>query len=257
MQKNGILGIKVDFFGGDKQETMRLYEAILSDADDNGLMCIFHGCTIPRGWERMYPNYVGSEAVLASENIFFGQGAADKEAKDTATHPFIRNTIGCMEFGGSFLNRHIRKGNEGGNTRRTTDCHEMAQAVLFQNPIQNFALTPENLRPFSEGGAPQVSLDFMRLVPTTWDDTQFVDGYPGKFCVLARKSGDTWYIAGNNAEAECDKVFDLSQFVKKGDEVTLYSDDAQREPQCTQLKIKDPKKVKLHLLKDGGFVIVK
>ena len=257
MNRLGVKGIKVDFVGGDKQETMRLYEAILSDADDNGLMCIFHGCTIPRGWERMYPNYVGSEAVLASENIFFGQGAADKEAKDTATHPFIRNTIGCMEFGGSFLNRHIRKGNEGGNTRRTTDCHEMAQAVLFQNPIQNFALTPENLRPFSEGGAPQVSLDFMRLVPTTWDDTQFVDGYPGKFCVLARKSGDTWYIAGNNAEAECDKVFDLSQFVMKGDEVTLYSDDAQREPQCTQLKIKDPKKVKLHLLKDGGFVIVK
>ena len=257
MNQLGVKGIKVDFFGGDKQETMRLYEAILSDADDNGLMVIFHGCTIPRGWERMYPNYVGSEAVLASENIYFGQGAADKEAKDTSTHPFIRNTIGCMEFGGSFLNRHIHKGNVGGTTRRTTDCHEMAQAVLFQNPIQNFALTPENLRPFSEGGAPQVSLDFMREVPTTWDDTQFIDGYPGKYCVLARQSGGTWYIAASNAEEECDKVLNLSQFVKKGDVVTLYSDDAQREPRKTQLKITNPKKVKFHLLKDGGFVIVK
>ena len=257
MKNLGVKGIKVDFFGGDKQETMRLYEDILSDADDNGLMAIFHGCTIPRGWERMYPNYVGSEAVLASENIYFSQGAADKEAKDTSTHPFIRNTIGCMEFGGTFLNRHLAKGNQGGNTRRTTDCHELAQAVLFQNPVQNFALTPENLRPFAEGGAPEVSLDFMRQVPTTWDDTQFIDGYPGKFCILARRHADTWYIAASNAEADCDKVLDLSAFVQKGDVVTYYSDDVTREPQRTQLKIKDPKKVKVHLLKDGGFVMVK
>jgi len=257
MNKIGVKGIKVDFFGGDKQETMRLYEAILSDADDNGLMCIFHGCTLPRGWERMYPNYVGSEAVLASENIYFNQHFCDVEAINTATHPFIRNTVGCMEFGGTFLNRHLRKGNQGGNTRRTTDCHELAQAVLFQNPIQNFALTPENMKPFAEGGAPEVSLAFMRDVPTTWDETQFIDGYPGKYCILARRHDTTWYIAGNNAEDECDKIIDLSAFVKKGDVVTLYSDDASREPQKTQLKIKDPKKVKLHLLHDGGFVIVK
>ena len=257
MNSIGVKGIKVDFFGGDKQETIRLYEAILSDADDNGLMVIFHGCTLPRGWERMYPNYVGSEAVLASENIYFSQHFCDEEAKNTATHPFIRNTVGCMEFGGTFLNRHIRRGNKGGNTRKTTDCHELAQAILFQNPIQNFALTPENLLPFSEGGAPEVSLEFMRGVPTTWDETQFIAGYPGKYCVLARRHGQTWYIAGNNAEDECDKVIDLSAFVSKGETVTLYSDDASREPQKTQLKIKDPKKVKLHLLHDGGFVIVK
>lgn len=92
----GVKGIKVDFFGGDKQETMRLYEAILSDADDNGLMVIFHGCTLPRGWERMYPNYVGSEAVLASENLIFQQHFCDEEAFNACLHPFIRNTIGCM-----------------------------------------------------------------------------------------------------------------------------------------------------------------
>ncbi len=257
MHKIGVKGIKVDFFGGDKQETMRLYEAILSDADDNGLMVIFHGCTLPRGWERMYPNYVGSEAVLASENIFFNQHFCDVEAINTATHPFIRNTVGCMEFGGSFLNRHLAKGNKGGNTRKTTDVHELAQAVLFQNPIQNFAITPENLQPFEQGGAPQVSLDFLKEVPTTWDETQFVAGYPGKYCILARRHAQTWYIAGNNAEDECDKTIDLSAFVKKGDVVTLYSDDANREPKKTELKIKNPNKVKLHLLKDGGFVIVK
>lgn len=76
MQENGIRGIKVDFFGGDKQPMMQLYEDILSDANDFGLLCIFHGCTLPRGWERMYPNYVASEAVLASENLHFGQEPA-------------------------------------------------------------------------------------------------------------------------------------------------------------------------------------
>ncbi len=257
MHKIGVKGIKVDFFGGDKQETMRHYEAILSDADDNGLMVIFHGCTLPRGWERMYPNYVGSEAVLASENIVFSQHFCDVEAANTATHPFIRNTVGCMEFGGSFLNRRISRGNKGGNTRKTTDAHELAQAVLFQNPIQFFAVTPENLLPVSEDGAPKVSVDFLKEVPTTWDETQFVAGYPGKYCVLGRRHGQTWYIAGNNAEDECDKVLDLSEFLKKGDVVTLYSDDSNREPQKTELKIKNPKKVKLHLQKDGGFVIVK
>ena len=207
MQKLGVKGIKVDFFGGDKQETMRLYEQILSDADDCGIMVIFHGCTIPRGWERMFPNYVGSEAVLASENIYFSQGAADKEAKDAATHPFIRNAIGCMEFGGCFMSRHIRKGNKGGNIRRTTDCHELATCVLFQNPIQNFAITPENLpteatkdmKPTEEGApAPAISMDFLREVPTTWDETVFLDGYPGKYCVSARRSGSKWYKVAPN-----------------------------------------------------------
>lgn len=145
MQSMGVKGIKVDFFGGDKQETMRLYEEILSDADDHGLMVIFHGCTLPRGWERMYPNYAGSEAVLASENLIFSQHACDNEAFNATLHPFIRNAVGCMEFGGVFLNKRLNRGNDGGTTRRTTDIFQLATAVLFQNPIQNFALAPNNL----------------------------------------------------------------------------------------------------------------
>ena len=263
----GVKGIKVDFFGGDKQETMRLYEEILSDADDNHLMVIFHGCTIPRGWERMYPNYVGSEAVLASENIYFGQDAADREAKDAATHPFIRNTIGCMEFGGCFMNRHIHKGNKGGTTRKTTDCHELATCILFQNPIQNFALTPENLpteatkdlAPNEEGApAPAISMDFLREVPTTWDETVFIDGYPGKYCILARRHADTWYIAGNNATGKPLTLKLNLPMLQKGDKVTLYSDNLKdREPQKSDLKVSNPKAVSVTLADQGGFVMVK
>lgn len=203
MQKNGIRGIKVDFFGGDKQETMLLYEDILSDADDHGLMVIFHGCTIPRGWERMYPNYVGSEAVLASENMVFGQEHCDLEAVNACLHPFIRNTVGCMEFGGTFLNRYLHRSNGApdasgrirGSLRRSTDAMELALAVLYQNPIQNFALAPNNLE-----DAPSVALDFLREVPTTWDETRFIDGFPGRYVVLARRSGSKWYVAAINAD---------------------------------------------------------
>ena len=267
MHKIGVKGIKVDFFGGDKQETMRHYEEILSDADDNGLMVIFHGCTIPRGWERMYPNYVGSEAVLASENIYFTQGAADKEAKDAATHPFIRNTIGCMEFGGCFMNRHIHKGNKGGNTRRTTDVHELATCVLFQNPIQNFAITPENLGDgqiaepidYNAPGAPAPALcmDFLRKVPTTWDETRFITGYPGKYVVLARRSGNTWYVCGTNATGETLKVsIPLSMF-KKGDVGQMYYDNpSTREPELREVKY-NGKSLTVSIPDQGGFVMVK
>lgn len=251
LKKIGVKGIKVDFFGGDKQETMRLYEDILSDAEDYGLMVIFHGCTLPRGWERMYPNFVGAEAVLASENLFFTQHFCDLEAQNTATHPFIRNTVACMEFGGSFMNRIIGRDNKNGNIRRTTDCHELAQAVLFQNAIQNFALTPENL-----DSAPKVSMDFMRNVPTTWDDIQFIDGYPGKYCILARSHGDAWYIAGNNATGSTmTKTLSLPM-LKKGDVVTIYCDNLKDgEPMMKQMTIKDPNKVKVTMLNNGGFVI--
>lgn len=266
MNKIGVKGIKVDFFGGDKQETMRLYEQILSDADDNGIMVIFHGCTLPRGWERMYPNFVGSEAVLASENIYFGQWAADKEAKDTSTHPFIRNTVASMEFGGSFLSRTLNRGNDPdrrGTKRKTTDVHELAQAVLFQNAIQNFALTPENLgeqlkneKGQQKGGVPTICIDYMKEVPTTWDKTVYIDGYPGKYCVLARRSGSQWYIAGNNATGAPLTLKLSLPMLKKGDAVTLYSDNLKDlEPQKTSAKYNG--KFTVTMADQGGFVIVK
>ena len=202
LESIGIKGIKVDFFGGDKQETIRLYEHILSDADDHGLMCIFHGATLPRGWERMYPNYVGSEAVLASENLVFGQVHCDLESQNAALHPFLRNSVGSMEFGGVFLNKRLdrrngepgRGGRISGTIRRTTDAAELAIAVLYQNPIQNFAITPNNLT-----DAPAEAIDFLREVPTTWDETRLVDGYPGRYIILARRAGTAWYVAAINA----------------------------------------------------------
>ena len=252
LKKIGVKGIKVDFFGGDKQETMRLYEAILSDADDYGLMVIFHGCTLPRGWERMYPNYVGSEAVLASENLVFDQHFDDLEAFNACLHPFIRNTVGCMEFGGTFLNKRYNRTNDGGTTRRTTDVFQLATAVLFQNPIQNFAITPNNLT-----DAPRLALDFLKEVPTTWDETVFLDGYPGKYCVLARRHGDRWYIAGINAQKEPLKLKLALPMLREGDRVAFYSDTKSREPQLEQKTIQKPAETSVTIQPEGGIVLIK
>ena len=251
LKRVGVKGIKVDFFGGDKQETMRLYEDILSDAADAGLFVIFHGATMPRGWERMYPNYVGSEAVLASENLIFDQHHCDIEAMSATLHPFIRNAAGCMEYGGSFLNRHMSKDNKSGNRRLTSQVFSLATAVLFQNPMQFFALAPNNLE-----DAPKECLDFLREVPTTWDETKILGGYPGKYVVLARRSGDTWYVAAVNGT---DKVIDINitlPFETDGT-ISLYEDGKSiEEVRLTNETKAQMVKKRLSVKPNGGLVMV-
>ena len=251
MQENGIHSIKVDFFGGDKQETMRLYEDILSDAADHGIQVIFHGSTLPRGWERMYPNFVGSEAVLASENMIFEQAFCDVEALQSTLHPFIRNSAAIMEYGGTFLNKRMNKGNDGGNYRKTSDAFQLATAVIFQNPVQNFALAPNNLT-----DAPQVAIDFMKEVPTTWNDTRYIAGYPGQYAVIARQHENKWYVAGiSNLDKTVELELDLPMF-EKGEKVEMINDNKDGEPVKTEMVIKNPEKVKVKLNPLSGFIIM-
>lgn len=251
LKAQGVKGLKVDFFGGDKQETIQLYEEILSDANEYGLMIIFHGCTLPRGWERMYPNYVSSEAVLASENLIFNQHFDDNEAFNASLHPFIRNTVGSMDFGGTLLNKRLNKNNNGGRTRKTTDIFQLATAVLFQTTVQNFALTPNNLT-----DVPSFEIDFMKKVPTTWDETVFVDGYPGKYCVLARRYGSEWYLVGINAEKTALKInVKLPMFA--GKTVAEYSDDEKRNPTFKSTKVANSGEASLTIQPEGGVIWVK
>ena len=250
LKEAGVKGLKVDFFGGDKQETMRLYEDILSDANDYGLMIVFHGTTLPRGWERMYPNFVGSEAVVASEMLVFVEDVRKKEAYNASMHPFIRNAVGSMEFGGVVLNDYLNRGNKSGQKRLTTDAFQLATGVLFQNPLQFLALTPNNL-----DDAPQFELDFLKKLPTTWDETRFIDGYPGKFSVLARRQADTWYVAGINAEAQPKKL-NLNLPFLAGKTVTLINDDKNSETFTKTIKIPKNGKLALTVQSGGGFTLV-
>lgn len=251
MQSIGIRGIKVDFFGGDKQMTMQLYEDILADANEYGLLVIFHGCTLPRGWEHMFPNYASSEAVLASENLHFSQGSCDHEAFNATLHPFIRNTVGSMDFGGSALNKYYNADNAPRGSRRvTSDVFALATAVLFQSPVQHFALAPNNLT-----DAPAWAIDFMKEVPTTWDEVRFIDGYPGKYVILARRHGDKWYIAGVNAQKETLKLKINLPMFSNGEKVRLYGDDKALQGSVKQIEIGKKQELQLAIPCNGGILI--
>ena len=253
MQSIGIRGIKVDFFGGDKQMTMQLYEDILSDANEYGLLVIFHGCTLPRGWERMYPNFASSEAVLASENLHFSQGSCDHEAFNATLHPFIRNTVGSMDFGGSALNKYYNADNAPRGSRRvTSDVYALATAVLFQSPVQHFALAPNNLT-----DAPSWAIDFMKEVPTAWDEVRFIDGYPGKYVILARRHGDKWYIAGVNAQKETLKLKVNLPMFSNGEKVRLFSDDKALQGGVKQIEIGKKQELQLAIPCNGGVLITR
>lgn len=245
----GVKGLKVDFFGGDKQETMRLYEDILSDANDFGLKIIFHGATLPRGWEVMYPNYAGSEAVLASEMLYFSEDVRKQEAFFATLHPFIRNTVGNMEFGGTFLNKYLTKSNKDKNKRYTTDGFQLATAILFQNPVQMFGIMPNNLT-----DAPKFQLDFMKDVPTLWDETVFIDGYPGKYSVIARRHQNQWFVAGVNAENVV-KNLTLKLPMLAGKSVRFINDDSKGETSEKTITVGKNGELKIEVQSKGGFVI--
>ena len=250
LQSIGVKGIKVDFFGGDKQETMRLYEDILSDANRYGLQVVFHGCTIPRGWERMYPNYVASEAVLASENLFFGEGATYSEPFDLTLHPFCRNATASMDWGGIIMNKWMSRDNKSRHTRKTTDIFEMASGLIMQTSVQCVAMQPNNLDELQ-----QFEMDFLRQLPTTWEETRFIDGYPGQYVVMARKATNgQWYIAGLNAKKEpLTLTLDITPFTSTLN--SLYIDNQKGEPTLTPLKIDKKGKVKVTIQPHGGLII--
>ncbi len=250
LQKIGIKGLKIDFFGGDKQMMMQLYEDILSDANDHGLLIIFHGCTLPRGWERMYPNFVAAEAVLASENLHFSQHSCDNESFNATLHPFIRNAVGSMDFGGSALNKSYNADNKRGSVRKTSDVFALATAVMFQSPVQHFALAPNNLT-----DAPAWAIEFMKNVPTLWDEVKYIDGYPGKYVVMARRSGDKWFVTAVNAQKEPIKL-NVSLPMEAGTNVKIYSDNDKLEGSVRNEKVNKKQEMKINVPCNGAAVVV-
>ena len=255
LQKLGIAGIKVDFLGSDKQESMKLYEDILADANRYGLQVVFHGCTIPRGWERMYPNYVASEATLASENIMFSEYHAKQEGFELTMHPFARNAVGSFDWGGIILNHHISRDNKSRHRRYTTDIFELASGIVLQTSVNCVAMYPNNLQ-----DVPQFELDFLRQLPTTWDEVRFLDGYPTKYVVLARRTGSKWYVAGMNGTQQV-KTLQLSLPMFAGQTVQCYIDQPGKKgdstPVLKTLKVDKKGIAKVAIQPMGGLILVK
>jgi hypothetical protein len=169
-------------------------------------------------------------------------------------HPFIRHAVGTMDWGGTIMNKYLSRDNKSRHRRYTTDIFEMASAITNQTSIQCIAMQPNNL---TENELPQFEVDWLKAVPTTWDETRFIDGYPGRYVVLARRHGDNWYVVGLNALKEPLKLtLDLTKFWAAGSQLKYYVDDAKTgQPTLTTLKIDKKGKAKVEIQPDGGIIL--
>jgi len=241
----GVKGLKVDFFGGDGQPVIQQYLDLIEEAASHGLLMNFHGATIPRGWQRTYPNLMTMESVRGLEFVTFEQANADQEPSHAAMLPFTRNVFDPMDFTPVVLDSvpNIE--------RRTTAAFELALAVLFTSGIQHYAETPAGM-----ARMPGYVREFMRNVPSVWDDVRFVDGYPGKFVVMARLGDGRWHVAGiNGTDEPLALSLDLG-FLPAGSECALITDGDAELFTRTTVTIPPDGKLPITLKPRGGFVFV-
>jgi alpha-glucosidase len=210
----GIRGIKVDFFPGDGASVFRYCADILADAADYELMVNFHGTTLPRGLQRTFPNFVTSEAVKGFEFVTFEQPNADTEATRAAMLPFTRNLFDPMDYTPTVL------GDIPGIERRTSNAFQLALPVVFWSGVQHLVATPAQME-----SMPDFVQDYLRQLPTTWDESRLLDGFPGRFAIVARRAGGAWYVAGINAGSE--RRFEIDLPFAAGRRATLIRDGAE------------------------------
>ncbi len=245
LKQMGIKGVKIDFFGGDGQSMMEYYIDILNDAGETELLVNFHGATLPRGWSRTYPHLLTTEAVKGFEMVTFSQEDADKQPNHCTMLPFTRNVFDPMDF----TPMNLYKIQHSKSIRKTSSAFELALSVLFVSGIQHFAESPEGM-----SHVPAYVKDFLRQIPDTWSDVKFIDGYPGKYIVLARRAGNKWYVAGINGEnTERKMQINTGSFGSKS--VQLIT-DGKNPLSFVETKLKPVKKQEIFFPASGGFVMV-
>ena len=243
LQKMGVKGVKIDFFGGDGQSFMAYYIDIIKDAAAQGLSVNFHGATLPRGWQRTYPNLMTMESIKGFEFTTFTQENQDRVAAHVVNALFARNLFDPMDY------TPMAFGDIPNIKRTTENSFELAESVLMLSGIQHFAEIPEGM-----ATAPEYVKNFLRELPTEWDDVKFIDGYPGKYVVIARRAGSNWYIAGINAEKNSRTIeIDLG-FAKASSATAITSgSNGPRSFQSEKVDIKKPYKITLNHAQ--GFVM--
>ena len=239
-EKIGVAGVKIDFFSGDNESNMSYCQDLMESAARHHLLVNFHGAPIPRGWQRTYPNLLSTEGVYGAEWYNNVPHFTKKAASHNAMLPFTRNVVGPMDYTPCAFS-------DSQHPHITSNAHELALTVLFESGLQHLADRPESFL-----SQPQAVQDFLGQLPTVWDETRYVSGYPGQSAVLARRSGDTWYVAGINGSDEPQTLATDLRFIKKGN-ARLFADDASGQWNINTIS-KLPSKIACQ--PRGGFVLV-
>ncbi|MDX2194920.1 MAG: glycoside hydrolase family 97 catalytic domain-containing protein [Cytophagales bacterium] len=242
----GVKGVKVDFFQSDKQHVVKLYKDILKDAADNQILVVFHGCTVPRGWARTYPNLMSMEAVRGAEQYGWSNEYAHKAPLHNVVLAYTRNVVGSMDY------TPLTMSNYDCCKHTTTNAHELALAVIYESGIQHLA----------DRAAPYKALDnnikqYLKVLPVTWDNSKYIEGSPASHIVVARQSGDSWYIAGINGDTlqSREVTVDIS-FVAgvENNKIMLFTDGkSSTEIAVTEINNVTDKKLTVKMLPSGGF----
>jgi hypothetical protein len=247
LKKLGVVGVKVDFFESEKQDMIQYYLDILEDAAQFEMMVYFHGCLVPRGWSRTYPNLMTYEAVRGAEWYNNGPEFSTTAPEHNTILPFTRNAVGAMDYTPvTFTNSQF--------PHHTSYGHELALSVLFESPLQHLADRPEGYY-----ALPEDAKTFLKEVPTTWDDTKLIDGYPGDDVTIARRKGEVWYVGGITAaeSKEITKNINLS-FLKSGVyyKAIIIADGSHDKAFASKIMLVDKNStLEVKLLRRGGFAI--
>jgi hypothetical protein len=246
----GIKGIKVDFMQSDKQFVIELYHDILRDAAKHKLLVNFHGCTIPRGWERTYPNLLTMEAVRGGEQYWDKTFAEDAQMYNTI-YAFTRNAIGPMDYTPTVFTTPTAT-NPGIQPNLTTSAHELALLVVFQSGIQHVIDSAASL-----AKQPAYVLDYLTALPTAWEETRYLDGAPGQLAVVARRAGKVWYLSGINGTKDTLALDVALSFLGKGSyRASVITDGpAQREFAHAEKTLRAADQLPVALAPRGGFAV--
>jgi alpha-glucosidase len=242
----GVKAVKIDFFGSDKQQIIKLYLDILKDAAAAKIMVIFHGCTLPRGWSRTYPNLISMEAVKGAEQYGWDSAFANHAPIGNIILVCTRNVVGPMDYTPVTFSDYKNQ------PHKTSNAYELAETILFESGMLHFADRAEDYQKSDD----KVKL-FMKAVPSTWDDTRFIDGYPGKLMILARRKGREWFIGAANGEAIEKNVRVNLFFLPKGTYTILLMKDGgnPREIKSSEFEYSGQHEPVITTLPKGGFTM--
>jgi alpha-glucosidase len=235
----GVAGLKIDFIQSDSQATMKWYDAVLAATAKNKLMVDFHGATIPRGTERTWPQVMTSEAVRGAEMIHDKPTREPFPANYYTTLPFARNLAGSMDYTPVTFTAK----------RTNTDAAELAQSVVFESGLQNFADSIESY------DAHPLAEQFLKRVSAGWDETKLLAGDPEGTAVFARRRGANWFIGAITAGAARTVAAPLS-FLGTGTwSADIYADAANKSIALSHRQVTSADTLQVPVLTNGGFVV--